>query len=236
MSNKIKVIFFGVTNTLGECDNEGHLNPYLPSTEQLLKGCGKLGVKLGIITNLPKGLSEDQLKDMIFKGEMSQDARTREQTTIGMFIPRENIFTNVAGGAEKPAKAIYEYAAAKLGASPSECLYVGANLLEVLGALNAGMQAAQKECPPGRDFVQALVGKMGQSPVDSGRQFEALFKHEHLLGERIFACGDEISKRLAELAPAAAAPSLTAGKWISPPEGHHSGGRSASHGIFRPSA
>jgi hypothetical protein len=217
MSNKIKVVFFGVTNTLGECDPAGHLNPYLPSTEQLLKACSKLGVKLGIITNLSAGLTDDQVKDMILNAEMSEDPTTHKPTTIGKYIQRGNIFTNVAAKADKPSPGIYEYAANALGVSPSECLYVGANLIEVVGARNAGMQAERKECPPGRDFVQALVGKIGETPVDSGWQFEALFKHEHLLGERIFACGDEISKRLEALAPPDAAPPLDAGKWVNAP-------------------
>jgi hypothetical protein len=46
-----------------------------------------------------------------------------------------------------------------------------------------------KPCPPGREFLPALQSKLGGSPVDSGRQFEAMLEHEHLLGERIFACG-----------------------------------------------
>jgi len=216
--SRIKAAFFGVTNTLGECDSGGNLDPYLPSTEQLLKACSELGLKLGVITNLPKGMSDDQLKDMILKAEMSQDPKTGKPNTIGIYIARENIFTSEAAKAEKPLMEIYHYAASALGLDVGECLYVGANLMEVVGARNAGMQAERKECPPGRDFVQALVGKIGQSPVDSGRQFEALFKHEHLLGERIFACGDEISKRLEALAPASAAPPLDAGKWISAPK------------------
>jgi histidinol phosphatase-like enzyme len=217
VSNKIKVIFFGVTNTLGTCDPGGNLDPYLPSTEQLLEGCSKLGVKLGVITNLSKGLSDNQVKDMIANAEMSQNQKTGKPHTIGQYIPRANIITNAAAKADKPAKEIYEYACNALGVSPSECLYVGANLLEVVGAHNAGMQAERKECPPGTDFLQALVGKIGASPVDSGWQFEALFKHEHLLGERIFTCGDEISKRLEALAPPTAAPPLDAGKWVSAP-------------------
>jgi len=218
VSNKIKVVFFGVTNTLGACDNDGHLNPYLPSTEQLLKACIKLGVKLGVITNLSKGLSDDQIKDMIQNAEMSVDPKTGKPNTIGMYVPRENVFTNVAAKAEKPAPEIYQYAANALGVSPSECLYLGANLIEVVGARNAGMQAERKECPPAMDFIQALVGRIGETTVDSGWQFEALFKHEHLLGERIFACGDEISTRLEALAPPTAAPPLDAGKWVSAPK------------------
>jgi hypothetical protein len=50
------------------------------------------------------------------------------------------------------------------------------------------------------------------------QQFEELFEHEHLLGERIFACGDAIADALEKVAPRIAAPPLDAGKWVSPPK------------------
>jgi hypothetical protein len=58
-----------------------------------------------------------------------------------------------------------------------------------------------------------MARKVSKDPVDKGWQFEALFEHEHLLGERIFTCGDEISKRLEALAPASAAPPLDETTW-----------------------
>jgi len=64
---------------------------------------------------------------------------------------------------------------------------------------------------------EIMAPKVSKDPVDKGWQFEALFKHEHLLGERIFTCGDEIARKLEALAPASAAPPLDAGRWVSPP-------------------
>jgi FMN phosphatase YigB (HAD superfamily) len=32
------------------------------------------------------------------------------------------------------------------------CLYVGENLVEVIGAIAAGMKAVLKPCPPGREL------------------------------------------------------------------------------------
>ena len=93
---------------------------------------------------------------------------------------------------------IYSYAAEKLGVDAAECLFVGENLIEVLGAQSAGFRAELKPCPPGREFLPApLHGK--KSPTDSGRAFEAFFEHEHLLGERIFACGEAIVAGLKSL-------------------------------------
>jgi hemerythrin-like domain-containing protein len=72
-----------------------------------------------------------------------------------------------------------------------------------------------KPSPPGREFLPALQGKIGGSPTDSGRQFEAMLEHEHLLGERIFACGAAISRALGELTTGKEPP-LDQKRWVSP--------------------
>jgi FMN phosphatase YigB (HAD superfamily) len=56
------------------------------------------------------------------------------------------------GEVAKPHLAIYEFAAHKVGGPIENCLYVGENLIEIMGALAAGMQAVLKPCPPGRDL------------------------------------------------------------------------------------
>lgn len=215
-SSAIRAIFFDARDTLGEVDSPGHLIPYRPSTEQMLEACARMGVRLGVITNLPDGLTDEQGKDMVVNAILREEASTRAPVTIGRYIDRRDVITNKAAGANKPDHAIYEFAAGQLGLRPSECLFVGENQNEVLGAVIAGMQGQRKQSPPGRDFAPALVGKVGESAVDSGRQFEALFEHEHLLGERIFACGGAIGAALAALT-AGKAPPLDQGRWISPP-------------------
>src|SRR5260221_7298319 len=169
MASAIKAIFFDARDTLGEVDSPGHLLAYRPSTEQLLAGCKDMGVKLGVITNLPGdpnakpgtpefGLTDEQGKDMVVNAVLSWDEKTKKNHTIGEYIPRENIITNKAARASKPARKIYEYAANKLNVPLGECLFVGENQNEVLGALVAGVHAHRKQCPPGRDFAPALVG------------------------------------------------------------------------------
>jgi hypothetical protein len=153
---------------------------------------------------------------MVFTAELSQDPVSSTIRTIGDFIPRENIITNHEAGADKPDPKIYRHAANQLGVKPQECLFVGENLIENLGAALAGMEQQMKPCPPGREFLPALQSKIGASPTDSGRQFEAMLEHEHLLGERIFACGAAIGKWLGTLTDGKAPP-LDQGKWISPP-------------------
>jgi hypothetical protein len=227
MADRIKAIFFDARDTLGEVDTPGHMIPYRPSTEQLLAGCRDMGVKIGVITNLPGdpgarpgtpefGLTDEQGKDMVVNAVLSFDTKTKMTRTIGEFIPRENVITNKAAKTSKPAPEIYEYAARQLEVPIAECLFVGENQNEVIGALVAGMQAQRKQCPPGRDFAPALVGRLEGSAVDSGRQFEALFEHEHLLGERIFAIGEKIAQSLLALTNGQDPP-LDQGRWISPP-------------------
>src|ERR1700722_11628248 len=151
----VQVIFFDVRDTLGEVDRPGHLVPYRPSTEQLLEAVNGMGVKLGVITNLPDDVSDEQGRNMVCDAVLSQDEKTGEAKTIGRFIPREHIVTNhqaskaLGTKVNKPFKDIYQFAAKTLGVEPSGCLFVGENLNEVLGAEIAGMRARRKECPPG---------------------------------------------------------------------------------------
>jgi len=183
----IKAVFFDARDTLGEVDRPGHLVPYRPSTEKLLESMLSLGLRLASITNLPDNLSADQWKQMITTAVLSD----RPPRTIGDFIASDDIITNHEAGASKPDHRIYAFAARKLGLAPEQCLFLGENLIEVLGARAAGFQAELKPCPPGREFLPAPLGGK-KSPTDSGRQFETFFEQEHLIGERIFACGDRI--------------------------------------------
>ena len=213
--DSIKAVFFDARDTLGEVDQPGHLVPFRPSTEKLLEAIKALGLRMGVITNLPADVTADQGKEMVLTAELSQDPVSSKVRTIGNFIPRENIITNHEAGANKPDPKIYHYAAKQLGVKPHECLFVGENLIENLGAALAGMEQQMKPCPPGREFLPSLQSKIGASPTDSGRQFEAMLEHEHLLGERIFACGAAIGNWLRKLTDGKAPP-LDQGKWISP--------------------
>ena len=52
----------------------------------------------------------------------------------------------------KPQRAIYQFAAQKMDVPIKQCLYVGKTLIDVIGALAAGMQAGLKPCLPGHDL------------------------------------------------------------------------------------
>lgn len=190
----IRAVFFDARDTLGEVDRPGHLIAYRPSTEKLLSAMKALGYRLGVITNLPADLTIEQGKQMITGAVLSEEPRL----TIGDFIAAGDIITNHEAGCSKPDPRIYAYAAGKLDIPPAHCLFLGENLIEVIAARSAGMQAELKPCPPGRE-LQPPPAHGRPSPTDSGRAFEAFFEHEHLLGERIFACGDRIVAQLARL-------------------------------------
>jgi hemerythrin-like domain-containing protein len=185
---RIRAVFFDARDTLGEVDRPGHLVAYRPSTEKLLTAMKGLGHRLGVITNLPAELTAEQGKLMITSAALSESPRR----TIGDFIAAGDIITNHEAGCNKPDPRIYAFAAGKLDLPPHQCLFLGENLIEVLGARAAGMQAQLKPCPPGREFQPAPLGGT-PSPTDSGRAFEAFFEHEHLLGERIVGWISQLS-------------------------------------------
>ena len=192
----LKAIFFDARDTLGEVDKPGHLVPFRPTTERLLEAVRAIGLKIGVITNLPPDISAAQGRQMVTSAQLSQDPTTGAIKTIGDFIPAANIVTNHDAGFDKPDPRIYSAAAAKLGVKTNESIFVGENLIECLGAQSAGMRTELKPYPPGHEFLPSLISKLGASPLNSGRAFEALFEHEHLLGERIFACGRKIVETL----------------------------------------
>src|SRR5437773_1289943 len=129
--NPIKVVFFDARDTLGEVDRPGHLVPYKPSTERMLQDVTQMGVELAVITNLPEELTDDQGKDMVVNAVLSADPSTGAPVTIGKYIKRRNVITNKAAKANKPSRAIYEYAAKQLGARLEECMFIGENMGEV---------------------------------------------------------------------------------------------------------
>jgi len=220
--NATDVVFFDARDTLGEVDRPGHLIPYRPSTAQLLEAVStQLKLRIGVITNLPADVTAAMGHQMVRDAVLDEKAGG-ERLTIGDFIKDDDIITNHEASAalgravQKPEPEMFRYAAERLGVPVERCLFVGENLLEIMGAKAAGMRSMLKPCPPGCEFAPALVAKLGQTATDSGRQFEAFFEHEHLLGERIFAAGEAIAAALAKLTDGKA-PRLEASRWTSPP-------------------
>ncbi len=182
----IKAIFFDAKDTLGYVDRPGHLVTYKPSTETLLETVGgTIGCRIGIITNLPRDV------DSAAGLKMITDAG------IAGFLDPAGFVTNHDAGADKPGAEIYRFAAAKLGLAPEECMFVGENFLEVLGARAAGMQAELKPCPPGREFLTKDIAARPSTEKDSGRLSEQIMEEDHLIGRRLVMASAAISKKVA---------------------------------------
>lgn len=183
----VKAIFFDVKDTLGYVDAPGHLVTYKPSTVDLLQTVqAPLGARIGIITNLPKDLSAEAGRRMI------QDAG------ILKFVDPDGLVINHEVGFDKPDPAIFALAAKQMGLAPGECLFVGENFAEVLGAQTAGMRAVLKPCPPGREFMFKPTSLHPSTATDSGRLAETIMEEDHLIGRRLVIAAAAMSKRIAD--------------------------------------
>ena len=137
----IDFVFFDIGGTLGDRDpSTGNLIPY-PSSAGLLRAMREqVGLRVGIITTLGSTLTNaDGL------------ALLRRAGLDGLLDPAGFISDHDAGVA-KPRAEIYRLAAQRVGVPIGRCLFVGENLIEVIGAIAAGMKAVLKPSPPGRDL------------------------------------------------------------------------------------
>jgi FMN phosphatase YigB (HAD superfamily) len=98
-----------------------------------------VGLRIGIITTLGPGLTNAD-GFVLLQG-----------AGLAPFLDPQGFVSDHDAVVAKPHVAIYQVAAQCVGVPIGRCLYVGENLIEVLGALVAGMKAVLKPCPPGRD-------------------------------------------------------------------------------------
>lgn len=136
----LKAVFVDIGGTLGDRDPAtGRLVAYPSSAGMLHSLRDVLGLRVGVITTLG-GLSNAQALDLLKQAELSQ------------YIDAAGLVSeHDTGGIAKPDPRIYVHAASRFGLQPADCLFLGENLLEVVGALTAGMRAVLKPCPPGRE-------------------------------------------------------------------------------------
>lgn len=186
----LKAVFFDLKDTLGYVDRPGHLVTYKPSTLELLQSAAStLGLRIGVITNLPRDVSADDGRKML------------EEAGLLEFIDPKGVIINHDAKVDKPDPRIYQYAAKCLGLKPEECLFVGENFAEVLGAQAAGMKAQLKPCPPGREFLLKPIAAKASTEKDSGRLSELLMEEEHLIGRRLVIAAATIAKQLGDNQP-----------------------------------
>src|SRR5262245_33491916 len=131
------VAFLDIGNTLGRVNAAGQFAAF-PSTAPLLRALrDTLGLRLGVITNLPAGMSRAQAQALL------------EGAGLGGFLDPDGLVTNHEAGADKPDPRIYQLAADRLGAPVGRCRYIADDPGEVLGAEAAGSRAVRKPLPPG---------------------------------------------------------------------------------------
>lgn len=183
-----RVVFFDMRNTLGVVDRRGHLVAFKPSTIDLLTTVrDKMGARIGVITNVPPGVDARR---------MLEEAGLLEFLDPNGLVSTEDADIKAAQ-ASKPGRKIFEMAAARMGTPISDCIYVGENLIEQLGAWCAGMAMGHKEFPPAGDFARDPLVRGPQDAKSSGRLAEALLEEEHLVGKRIVMAAVKMRERLA---------------------------------------
>lgn len=136
----IEFVFFDIGGTLAEFDQPANKLVPFPSSVGLLKAMKDLGLRVGIITTLGTQLTNQQGLDLLHKAGLDGFL-----DPLG-FVSDKDL--NIA----KPHVEIYRFAAQRAGVPIERCLFVGENLIEVIGAVAAGMKAVLKPCPPGRDL------------------------------------------------------------------------------------
>ena len=135
----VEFVFFDIGGTLGRRDDAGNIVPF-PSSKRLLENVREvIGLRVGIITTLGE-LTNAEAQALLDKAGLLK------------FIEQGGFVSEHDAGRAKPDPAIYTFAAKKVGVSVERCLFIGENLLEVIGARAAGMQSILKPCPPGREL------------------------------------------------------------------------------------
>jgi FMN phosphatase YigB (HAD superfamily) len=140
MGDEIDFVFFDIGWTLGERDAAGKFTPF-PSSAGLLRAMREaVGLRVGIITTLGGQLTDAEALKLL------------EGAGLRKFLDPDGFVSDDKAGAAKPDPAVYLFAAKQVGVPVGRCLYVGESLVEVIGALAAGMRAVLKPSPPGREL------------------------------------------------------------------------------------
>ena len=129
----IEFVFFDIGGTLGDPDPAAQrLIPYVGTLSLLTRIRDLLKVRMGIITTLGSLSNEDGLQLLTDAG------------LAGFFERAGFVSEHHVNGQGKPHPAIYQYAARAVGVRIDRCLFIGEDLVEVLGAIAAGMQGVLK--------------------------------------------------------------------------------------------
>jgi FMN phosphatase YigB (HAD superfamily) len=140
-AQRIQAIFFDIGDTLGHRDAAGQFHVFAGTLQLLAAMKSTLGLRLGVITNLPQGMTTAEIRQIL------------SDAGILSFLDPQGVVTSADAPAAKPDKAIYQFAAGRIHLPEAACLYVGESPAEVQGAIDAGMAAILKPFPPPGEHV-----------------------------------------------------------------------------------
>ena len=132
---KIGVVFLDVGGTLGRVDAKLQLHPFATTKSLLLSLGGALGLRLGVISNVPLGMHGPELKILL------------DQAGMLSYFDERLVIASTDAGTRKPAPAIYQYAASLAGVAIDQCMYIGDENDQVNGAIAAGMTGVLNPVP-----------------------------------------------------------------------------------------
>ena len=137
----LRAVFIDIGGTLGDRDPKTGRFTVYPSSAQLLRSFrDELGLRIGVITTLGT-VTNVQARELL------------EEAGLAQYVDKAGLVSeHDTGGIAKPDPRIYVHAAGRFHLAPEDCLFLGENLLEVVGALSAGMKAVLKPSPPGREM------------------------------------------------------------------------------------
>jgi FMN phosphatase YigB (HAD superfamily) len=139
MANEIDFVFFDIGGTLGERNAAtGDFVPF-PTSAGLMQSMRDLGLRVGIITTLGTLTNTDGLALL-------------KKAGLKTFLDPDGFISEHDAGIAKPNREIYLFAANRVAVPTERCLFVGENMVEIIGAMVAGMKALLKPSPPGREL------------------------------------------------------------------------------------
>lgn len=131
----IACVYFDIGSTLGTVTLDPlRLEPY-PDIPKHLESLHGLGLRLGVISNVLEHMSNADIVAML------------ADATLDRWLNRSLTVVSTDGHGAKPGPRIFRHAAKLAGLEVGQCMFVGENLAEVIGARAAGMMAQLKPRP-----------------------------------------------------------------------------------------
>lgn len=129
----LKAIFFDIGGTLGKVEPMSLKLHLFPDTVSILGAARALGLRLGVITNVPDDVDRDRVRGIL------------AEARIDHFFNDNALITSTEAGSFKPTTAIYLHAAEAMKLPVDSCVYVDQNPVQVAGAVAAGMQGVRRK-------------------------------------------------------------------------------------------